>query len=32
MSFLIDENGVIVGKELRGVALHMELDKYVAKL
>jgi thiol-disulfide isomerase/thioredoxin len=32
MSFLIDENGVIVGKELRGIALHMELDKYVAKL
>lgn len=32
MSFLIDENGVIVGKELRGLQLHMELDKYVAKL
>jgi thiol-disulfide isomerase/thioredoxin len=32
MSFLIDENGVIVAKELRGLQLHMELDKYVAQL
>lgn len=30
MSFLIDENGIIVAKELRGMALHMKLDEYVA--
>lgn len=32
MSFLIDENGIIVAKELRGMALHMKLDEYVASL
>ena len=31
MSFLIDENGVIVGKNLRGMELHMKLDEFVAK-
>ncbi len=30
MSFLIDENGIIVAKELRGMALHMKLDEYVS--
>ena len=29
MSFLIDPNGVIIAKNLRGMALHEELDKYV---
>jgi thiol-disulfide isomerase/thioredoxin len=29
-SVLIDENGIIVAKNLRGPALDMELDKYVA--
>ncbi|MCC6599370.1 MAG: TlpA family protein disulfide reductase [Crocinitomicaceae bacterium] len=29
MSFLIDENGIIVGKSLRGLALHTKLDEYV---
>jgi thiol-disulfide isomerase/thioredoxin len=29
MSFLIDENGIIVAKNLRGLALHTELDKHV---
>ena len=28
-SFLIDPNGIIVGKNLRGPALDSELDKYV---
>ncbi len=28
-SFLVDANGVIVAKNLRGMALHQELDKYV---
>jgi thiol-disulfide isomerase/thioredoxin len=28
-SFLIDPNGIIVGKNLRGLALHQTLDKYV---
>ena len=32
MSFLIDENGIIVAKELRGMALHMKLDEYVSSL
>ncbi len=32
MSFLIDPNGVIVAKNLRGLALHQELDKYVKSL
>jgi hypothetical protein len=31
MSFLIDENGTIVGKNLRGMELHMKLDEFVAK-
>jgi thiol-disulfide isomerase/thioredoxin len=30
-SVLIDENGVIVGKNLRGDALHIEIDKLVSK-
>jgi thiol-disulfide isomerase/thioredoxin len=29
MSFLIDPNGIIIAKNLRGMALHAELDKYV---
>ena len=29
-SLLIDENGIIVAKDLRGPALDMELDKYVS--
>ena len=29
MSFLIDENGVIVGKNLRGFDLHRQIDKHV---
>lgn len=29
MSFLIDENGVIVGKNLRGIELHRQIDKHV---
>ena len=32
MSFLVDPNGVIIGKNLRGMALHQELDKYVKSL
>lgn len=32
MSFLIDENGVIVAKNLRGLELHKELDKHVKSL
>lgn len=31
-SFLINPEGVIVAKNLRGPLLHMELDKYVKKL
>ncbi len=31
MSFLIDENGTIVGKNLRGMELHMKLDEFIAK-
>ena len=31
-SFLIDENGVILAKALRGMALHTEIDKHVKKL
>ena len=31
-SFLIDPDGIIVAKNLRGQGLHIELDKYVAKL
>jgi thiol-disulfide isomerase/thioredoxin len=29
MSFLIDENGIIVAKNLRGMELHKALDQYV---
>ena len=32
MSFLIDPNGVIIAKNLRGIALHQELDKHVKSL
>lgn len=32
MSFLIDENGKIIAKNLRGAALHMQLDKLIEKL
>jgi hypothetical protein len=32
MSFLIDENGVIVGKNLRGLDLHTKIDGYVKSL
>ena len=28
-NFLIDPDGIIVAKNLRGQMLHMELDKYV---
>jgi len=31
-SFLIDSNGVIIAKNLRGQTLHLELDKLVKKL
>ena len=31
-SFLIDPDGIIVAKNLRGQSLHIELDKYVVKL
>ena len=31
-SFLIDPNGVIIGKNLRGTQIDMELDKYVKSL
>jgi peroxiredoxin len=31
MSFLIDENGIIVAKNLRGIELHRQIDKYVEK-
>jgi hypothetical protein len=29
MSFLINEKGIIVAKNLRGLQLHTELDKHV---
>lgn len=32
ISFLIDPDGIIVAKNLRGQALHLELDKYIVKL
>lgn len=32
MSFLIDPNGIIIAKNLRGLALHQELDKHVKSL
>ena len=31
-SFLIDPNGIIIAKNLRGLALHQELDKHVKSL
>ncbi|MFT4678519.1 MAG: thiol-disulfide isomerase/thioredoxin [Flavobacteriales bacterium] len=31
-SFLVDENGIIVAKELRALQLHIEIDKHVKKL
>lgn len=31
MSFLIDESGIIVAKNLRGIELHRQIDKYVEK-
>ncbi|MBK8499650.1 MAG: TlpA family protein disulfide reductase [Flavobacteriales bacterium] len=32
MSFLIDPNGIIIAKNLRGLALHQELDKHIKAL
>ncbi len=32
MSFLIDENGIIVAKNLRGLELHTKIDAYVKSL
>jgi thiol-disulfide isomerase/thioredoxin len=32
MSFLIDPKGIIIAKNLRGLALHQELDKHVNSL
>jgi thiol-disulfide isomerase/thioredoxin len=32
MSFLIDENGIIVGKNLRGMELHSQIDQHVKSL
>jgi thiol-disulfide isomerase/thioredoxin len=32
MSFLIDENGKIIAKNLRGIELHQALDKLIEKL
>ena len=32
MSFLVDEKGVIVAKNLRGLDLHRQIDRFVAKL
>lgn len=31
-SFLIDENGIIVGKQLRGIDLHRQIDAHVKSL
>ncbi len=31
MSFLVDHNGIIVAKNLRGIELHRQIDKYVEK-
>ena len=31
-SFLIDPDGIIIAKNLRGQALHLELDKHISKL
>ncbi len=32
MSFLVDPNGIIIAKNLRGLALHQELDKHLKSL
>lgn len=32
MSFLIDENGIIIGKNLRGMQLHRQIDRHVSRL
>jgi thiol-disulfide isomerase/thioredoxin len=32
MSFLVDENGIIVAKNLRGMELHIQIDQHVARL
>ncbi len=32
MSFLVDENGIIVAKNLRGMELHVQIDQHVSKL
>jgi len=32
MSFLLDENGIVVAKDLRGFELHRNIDKYVKSL
>jgi thiol-disulfide isomerase/thioredoxin len=32
MSFLVDENGIIVAKNLRGLELHRQIDLFVKKL
>lgn len=32
MSFLVDPNGIIIAKNLRGMALHQELDKHIKAL
>ena len=32
MSILVDENGVIIGKNLRGMELHRQIDRHVARL
>jgi thiol-disulfide isomerase/thioredoxin len=32
MSFLVDPDGIIIAKNLRGMALHQELDKHVKSL
>ncbi|MBL7951860.1 MAG: TlpA family protein disulfide reductase [Flavobacteriales bacterium] len=32
MSFLVDPKGIIIAKNLRGMALHQELDKHVKSL
>lgn len=32
MSFLVDENGIIIGKNLRGMELHRQIDRHVSRL
>lgn len=32
MSFLVDENGIIVAKNLRGMELHIQIDQHVERL